>query len=129
MTSNIDNFIKETNKKIEAMTKRQNSRARQIILGAYDTLTSLSPVDKGLYKNNHIITVNQKTKNTKELKENNNSKYSLNSAEFKNNDTIYIQNNLAYAQALENGHSKQAPLGIYSVTEEITKDIIERIKL
>ena len=60
MTSNIDNFIKDTNKKIAEMTKRQNSKARQIILGAYDTLTELSPVDKGLYKNNHIITVNKK---------------------------------------------------------------------
>ena len=27
---------------------------------------------------------------------------------------IYIQNNLPYAEALENGHSKQAPTGVYA---------------
>ena len=34
---------------------------------------------------------------------------------------ITIQNNLPYAEALENGHSRQAPLGIYSVTFEALK--------
>ncbi|HFV9291451.1 TPA: HK97 gp10 family phage protein [Serratia fonticola] len=29
---------------------------------------------------------------------------------------IYIQNNLPYAEPLENGHSKQAPAGIYAVS-------------
>lgn len=29
---------------------------------------------------------------------------------------IYIQNNLPYAVPLENGHSKQAPAGIYAVS-------------
>ncbi|HIA8446854.1 TPA: HK97 gp10 family phage protein, partial [Escherichia coli] len=27
---------------------------------------------------------------------------------------IYIQNNLPYAEALENGHSQQAPTGVYA---------------
>lgn len=27
---------------------------------------------------------------------------------------IYIQNNLAYAESLENGHSQQAPSGVYA---------------
>ena len=27
---------------------------------------------------------------------------------------IYIQNNLPYAESLENGHSKQAPTGVYA---------------
>jgi hypothetical protein len=30
--------------------------------------------------------------------------------------TIYIVNNLPYANALENGHSKQAPSGMVKVT-------------
>lgn len=29
---------------------------------------------------------------------------------------IYIQNNLAYAEALENGHSQQAPGGVYATS-------------
>ncbi|MBE5254514.1 HK97 gp10 family phage protein [Mixta mediterraneensis] len=29
---------------------------------------------------------------------------------------IYIQNNLAYAESLENGHSQQAPAGIYATS-------------
>jgi hypothetical protein len=28
---------------------------------------------------------------------------------------IYIQNNLSYAEALENGHSQQAPAGVYAL--------------
>jgi hypothetical protein len=29
---------------------------------------------------------------------------------------VYIQNNLPYSEALENGHSQQAPAGIYAVS-------------
>lgn len=31
-----------------------------------------------------------------------------------NYGVIYIQNNLPYAEALENGHSQQAPTGVYA---------------
>lgn len=31
-----------------------------------------------------------------------------------NYGVIYIQNNLSYAEALEDGHSKQAPTGVYA---------------
>ncbi|MFP4104818.1 MAG: HK97 gp10 family phage protein [Phycisphaerae bacterium] len=34
---------------------------------------------------------------------------------------IYVQNNLPYAEAIENGHSGQAPQGVYAVTFDSIK--------
>ena len=79
-----------------------------------------SPVDTGAFRGNHRISVNSPD-----------STYDLSTADkggsatqqegnqkilqAKLGDLVYVQNNLPYAVALENGHSQQRPLGIYSV--------------
>lgn len=40
--------------------------------------------------------------------------------------TVYITNNLNYAQSLENGHSKQAPSGVLHVATQRTKAEISK---
>lgn len=117
MVSNIDEFIRETNKEIEKLQAKQVSEAKKIVLGAYNTLLELSPVDKGQFKNNHFLTVNSTTQETTEETNLTKKTSELNSCKFSNGDAIYIQNNLQYADALEAGHSKQAPAGVYGVTE------------
>lgn len=127
MSSNIAQFIKETNAEIKKLQEKQVSEAKKIVLGAYSEILHLSPVDTSLFKHNHIITVNTKTSKTKDVSDNiakNNA--IVNSANFKHNDTITIQNNLTYADALEAGHSKQAPAGVYGIAEERVRKVISK---
>ena len=54
MTSNINQFLADTNKEIEKMQKEQVSIAKQIVLTAYNAITEASPVDTSLFKHNHF---------------------------------------------------------------------------
>lgn len=80
-----------------------------------------SPVDQGAFRGNHKISVNNpETTSDKNLKDTEGNKTLLSESEklkqLKLGETVYIQNNLPYAVRLENGHSQQAPLGIYGLT-------------
>lgn len=80
-----------------------------------------SPVDQGAFRGNHKVSVNNPdTTYDKNLKDSQGNKTLLSESEklkqLKLGDTVYIQNNLPYAVRLENGHSQQAPLGIYGLT-------------
>ncbi|WP_353168664.1 hypothetical protein [Acinetobacter sp.] len=80
-----------------------------------------SPVDQGAFRGNHKVSVNNPdTTSDKNLKDTQGNKTLLSESEklkqLKLGDMVYIQNNLPYALRLENGHSQQAPLGIYGLT-------------
>ena len=131
MTSNIDQFLKDTNKKIEELQKKQVSYGRNVINTAQAALITESPVATGLYMHNHIITVNSPTSKT--ITDTGTDKDALisrneaqvNILKFKHKDTIYIQNSLDYAGpttnqkylTIEEGHSQQAKEGVYGVVE------------
>ena len=96
----------------EHLRKVSAEMLQQVIVG--------SPVDTGAFRGNHRISVNSPD-----------STYDLSTADkggsstqqkgnqkilqAKLGDLVYVQNNLPYAVALENGHSQQRPLGIYSI--------------
>lgn len=85
-----------------------------------------SPVMDGAFRSNHRVTVNKTTNETVLSNGNKALKGTLDQEVFaegagqilqaKLGDSVYIQNNLPYALRLENGHSQQASLGIYSLT-------------
>lgn len=91
---------------------------KQVIVG--------SPVMDGAFRSNHRVTVNKTTNETVPSNGNKAPKGTLDQEVFaegagrilqaKLGDSVYIQNNLPYALRLENGHSQQASLGIYSLT-------------
>lgn len=79
-----------------------------------------SPVDTGAFRGNHRISVNIADnsydvsvvdKGGSSTQQKGNQKI----LQAKLGDLVYVQNNLPYAVALENGHSQQRPLGIYSI--------------
>lgn len=92
---------------------------RQVMQIVQEVVTS-SPVDTGAFRGNHRLSIGSIP-----------SGYDLSSTDTSGaatiaraqqevlsariGDTIYIYNNLPYAIPLENGHSRQAPLGIYTV--------------
>lgn len=92
---------------------------RQVMQIVQEVVTS-SPVDTGAFRGNHRLSIGSIP-----------SGYDMSSTDTSGSatiaraqqevlsarigDTIYIYNNLPYAIPLENGHSRQAPLGIYTV--------------
>lgn len=127
MASNISKFLSDTNAEIKKLQEKQVKEAKVIVLTAYSQILDLSPVDTSLFKHNHIITVNSKTSKTKDISDNTSqNKSNINTAKFKHNDNITIQNNLKYGNALESGHSHQAPAGVYGITEERMRKVINK---
>ena len=133
MSSNIAQFLKKTNAEIKKLQEKQVKEAKDIVLFAYSEIVDRSPVDTGLFRHNHFVTNNAKTNKTKDNSDNTaDNKAIIERAKMMHNDTITIQNNLVYADALEAGHSKQAqeniPHAIYGLTEEIVrKKLAKRI--
>lgn len=81
-----------------------------------------SPVDTGRFRGNWIVSTGSPDLRTKAQTDKSGSASITNGAnkissfDFKKQSTIYIQNNLPYANRLENGWSKQAPKGMVSIT-------------
>ena len=111
--SKPSNFALEIEKVGDELLRKVSAEMlQQVIVG--------SPVDTGAFRGNHRISVNSPD-----------STYDLSTADkggsatqqegnqkilqAKLGDLVYVQNNLPYAVALENGHSQQRSLGIYSV--------------
>lgn len=94
-------------------------RVRVIALAMLNEIVLRSPVDTGRFRGNNIVSVGAPVYT------------SINSVDKNGNETIqrglsvmsglepftqvFIQNNLPYAESLENGHSKQAPDGVFGL--------------
>jgi hypothetical protein len=95
-------------------------RVRVIALAMLNEIVLRSPVATGRFRGNNLVSVGAPVYS------------SIEAVDKSGGDTIqrglsvmsglepftqvFIQNNLPYAQALEDGHSKQAPGGIYAVS-------------
>lgn len=93
---------------------------RRLAVEMLEQITSRAPVDTGRFKANNLVSVGEPVF------------YSVNRYDKDGNETlaygeaalaaltpysvVYIQNNLIYAGALEDGHSGQAPAGVYGVS-------------
>lgn len=86
-----------------------------------------SPVDTGRFRGNHILSLATPNTGVKDTDDKSGSVTlaaglsvigGIAKGEY---PLIYIQNNLPYAQVLEDGSSQQAPLGIYSLAVQDVK--------
>lgn len=106
-----------------------NKRVRIIGIALLSEVVSRSPVDTGYFRNNTTVSFNTPfygetgfTRGDKLPKGSTNGVESFDEGwRAINNDAaripypiIYIQNNTVYAERLENGHSQQAPAGIFA---------------
>jgi hypothetical protein len=94
---------------------------RRVVTKAFETLIRTSPVDTGRFQPNWMGSVGSPDTRTNEETHKVTTGSAPTGAEIAHlapalrirlGQHIYISNNLDYAQALENGHSKQAPLGV-----------------
>ena len=101
----------------EDLTKR----VRTIALAMLQEIVLRSPVDTGRFRNNNIVSiVSPVYASTVETDASGAGTISRGAAAMSGLEpytTAFIQNNLPYAQRLEDGHSKQAPPGgIYAAS-------------
>jgi hypothetical protein len=93
---------------------------RKIALDMFRRVIIKSPVDTGRFKSNWQVAIGSIPAGTLELNDKTGaatiSKVTAATLGFKAGEVIYLVNNLAYARALEYGHSKQAPAGMVRVT-------------
>jgi len=95
---------------------------RLTVLKLYKNIIMRSPVDTGAYRASHDIAVGREPGETEGIKGEQTDEEleilenELPGVDWKVGDgTIWIYNNVPYAERLEEGHSKQAPHGIYSL--------------
>tara|TARA_R110002153_G_scaffold152542_2_gene304137 strand:+ start:11230 stop:11652 length:423 start_codon:yes stop_codon:yes gene_type:complete len=89
------------------------------------SITDLSPIDTTLYRSNHHVSINQKSNDESHVKGPgeviNLATNKVKSYKSTRDNRIFIQNNLDYSENLENGGSKQAPIGVYKIALAHTK--------
>ncbi|SOQ10400.1 hypothetical protein [Pseudomonas syringae group genomosp. 3] len=97
------------------MTKQM----RIIAMALLGEIVSRSPVDTGRFRGNTTVTIGSPVfSNSQTLDPTGSTSISKGASVLgglKPFSIIYIQNNLVYAEKLENGHSKQAPNGIFGL--------------
>jgi len=93
-------------------------RLRIISMALLAEIVQRSPVDTGRFRANNQVSLGGPDYGiTTEVDKSGAATLQQGSAviaQGKPYSVIYIQNNLPYAEALENGHSKQAPTGLYA---------------
>ena len=86
--------------------KEINDKINKFLMTCYNNVVALSPVDTGRYRGAHHFSIG-----TPSYAEIGATFVRVQVGEY---PTVYLQNNLPYAERLELGHSKQAPSGVYA---------------
>lgn len=86
--------------------KELNDKINKFLMTCYNNVVALSPVDTGRYRNAHHFSINAPS-----YAESGATSIKVPMGDY---PTIYLQNNLPYAERIELGWSKQAPSGVYA---------------
>ena len=105
---------------------------RKISLDIFRRVIMKSPVDTGRFKGNWQVAIGSIPAGTLEINDKSGTatvaKVTAATLGLHAGQVIYLVNNLAYARALEYGHSKQAPNGMVRVSiEEVQGILRERL--
>ncbi|HEN8710629.1 TPA: HK97 gp10 family phage protein [Pseudomonas putida] len=99
----------------EALTQR----VRVIALAMLNEIVLRSPVDTGRFRGNNIVSIGAPVYTTTENLDKSGGETIQRGLSVMSGlepyTQVFIQNNLPYAQALEDGHSKQAPSGVFGL--------------
>lgn len=105
--------------------------ARKIVLTMFSEVILMSPVDKGRFRGNWQPAIGTAPTGIVELLDKDGTiviaKVQGEVDGLKIGDTIYMVNNLPYAEKLENGHSTQAPAGMVDLTFQRFIPVVEQV--
>lgn len=111
---------------------RQEQLVRRSIIRTYKRILDLSPVDTGLYASNHRVALNRIDTTVALFRRRRRGSRAAGNippglrarllaraervaARYSLGDKVFFSNSLSYAQKLEEGHSPQAPGGVYKI--------------
>lgn len=107
-----------------------NDVVRKIGLEVYSSVVMRSPVDTGRFRGNWNLSLAGFDPSVSELTDKEGAASIANatvSIAAYNGGSIYISNNLPYAQRLEDGWSKQAPVGMLRITAVEFQDMVNKV--
>lgn len=97
-----------------------SKQVRTIALALLNEIVQRSPVDTGRFRGNNIVSIGSPVyTNTDNVDPSGGETISRGMAALSGLEPytqVFIQNSLPYSERLENGHSKQAPTGIYGLS-------------
>lgn len=104
---------------IDQIESDLTKQARIIAMALLGEIVLRSPVDTGRFRGNTVVSIGSPIlSNSDTVDKTGSSTISAGQAVLaglKPYTVVYIQNNLPYAEKLENGHSKQAPNGVFGL--------------
>jgi len=104
----------------DVVQEQVSQRVRVIAMAMLNEIVLRSPVDTGRFRGNNIVSVGApvytKTANIDPTGAETINRGISAMSGLEPFTQVFIQNNLPYAVPLEDGHSKQAPAGIYAVS-------------
>lgn len=107
-----------------------NDVVRKIGLEVYSSVVMRSPVDTGRFRGNWNLSLAGFDPSVSELTDKEGAasiaRASISIADYKGG-SIYISNNLPYAKRLEDGWSKQAPVGMLRITVVEFQDMVNKV--
>ncbi len=118
-------FTLQLNKEILDTDEKINIVLQKIGVDALKNVVKKSPVDTGGFRGNWQTTIGTPTSTTVQSVDKSGAS-TINAGvrkvtkfDYKKHKVIFIQNNLPYANRLENGWSRQAPKGMVSQTIQL----------
>jgi len=119
------------------MADKKVSQVRSVVFQAYREILMGSPVDTGRFRSNWMVSAGQPSTKTVQgspkkegqppsVDETQDAQVQI--KELGNEDSIYISNNLPYAQKLENGHS-QKNRGFVAAAEANLRNRLKAIEM
>lgn len=120
----VSAFTRKTEAKIE-------TAIRKIALDVFAEVIMMSPVDTGRFRGNWQVAIGSTPSGTLEIDDRAGtatlSKAQAEALQLKAGQTIFLVNNLPYAQSLEYGSSTQAPGGMIRLTVQRWQPIVEAV--
>lgn len=120
----VSAFTRKTEAKIE-------TAIRKIALDVFAEVIMMSPVDTGRFRGNWQVAIGTTPSGTLEVDDKAGTatlaKAQAEALGLKAGQTIFLVNNLPYAQALEYGSSQQAPGGMIRLTVQRWQPIVEAV--
>lgn len=124
-------FKTDFDKAVRNINKKSDMAIRAIGLQLFGAIIKDTPVDTGRLRGNWQTTIGQPASGSfPDSKDKNGSVAGASMrariAQYKVGQKLFLTNNLPYAQAIEDGHSKQRPYGMVKTNVAIFKAIVAR---
>lgn len=139
----MDDFHKRFTVIAEKIDQNLNKMVRKVVIAADQAIVLSTPVDTGAARSNWLVGLDQPNRakippyspgQGLGAGEGANASAAMEQcqqtvAQYKNGQTVYISNNLDYIQALNEGHSAQAPAGFVEAGVQLAASHIRRTKV